>query len=234
MYLTFEASPKAISRRTSYLRVRLEFHRYPHAHPSTFQRTWVRSSTTFYRRFNLHMDRSPGFGSTACNYSPYSDSLSLRLRCSSTLTSLHTSNSPARSTKSTWSLALPLESLLFYLCPGLPDDISIVSALMLLILWSAGNQTIRRGMLMPCRSDLRPHVLPTAGLQPNQRICAATFTRPSASISCSASSTLAARVSGVSSGTKNQSIILTEQQPQPQSLLLSFQYLHQFQNERIL
>ena len=32
---------------------------------------------------------------------------------------------------------------------------------------------------------------------------------------------------------RNQ-IILTEQQPQPQSLLLSFQYLHQFQNERIL
>ena len=32
---------------------------------------------------------------------------------------------------------------------------------------------------------------------------------------------------------RNQ-IISTEQQPQPQSLLLSFQYLHQFQNERIL
>ena len=36
------------------------------------------------------MDRSPGFGSTACNYSPCSDSVSLRLRCSSSLTSLHT------------------------------------------------------------------------------------------------------------------------------------------------
>ena len=27
----------------------------------------VRSSTRFYPRFNLAMDRSPGFGSTACN-----------------------------------------------------------------------------------------------------------------------------------------------------------------------
>ena len=32
----------------------------------------------------------------------------------------------------------------------------------------------------------------------------------------------------------HKEIISTEQQPQPQSLLLSFQYLHQFQNERIL
>ena len=35
------------------------------------------------------MDRSPGFGSTSCNSSPYSDSLSLRLRSSQILTSLH-------------------------------------------------------------------------------------------------------------------------------------------------
>ena len=35
------------------------------------------------------MDRSPGFGSTSCNCSPYSDSLSLRLRSSQILTSLH-------------------------------------------------------------------------------------------------------------------------------------------------
>jgi hypothetical protein len=35
------------------------------------------------------MDRSPGFGSTAYNYTPYSDSLSLRLHFHS-LTLLHT------------------------------------------------------------------------------------------------------------------------------------------------
>ena len=31
-----EASPKAISERTSYLQVRLEFHRYPHLIPTIF------------------------------------------------------------------------------------------------------------------------------------------------------------------------------------------------------
>ena len=36
------------------------------------------------------MDRSLGFGSTARNYSPYSDSVSLRLRHFYALTSLHT------------------------------------------------------------------------------------------------------------------------------------------------
>ena len=36
--LCFEASPKAISERTSYLQVRLEFHRYPHVIPAFFNR----------------------------------------------------------------------------------------------------------------------------------------------------------------------------------------------------
>ena len=84
-----EASPKAISRRTSYLRVRLEFLRYPQLIPAFFNRRLVRSSMKLYLHFNLAMDRSPGFGSTSCNSSPYSDSLSLRLRSSQILTSLH-------------------------------------------------------------------------------------------------------------------------------------------------
>ena len=84
-----EASPKAISRRTSYLWVRLEFLRYPQLIPAFFNRRLVRSSMRFYSHFNLAMDRSPGFGSTSCNSSPYSDSLSLRLRSSQILTSLH-------------------------------------------------------------------------------------------------------------------------------------------------
>ena len=29
---------------------------------------WVRSSIAFYGNFNLHMDRSPGFGSTPTDY----------------------------------------------------------------------------------------------------------------------------------------------------------------------
>ena len=85
----YEASPKAISRRTSYLRVRLEFLRYPQLIPTFFNRCLVRSSMKFYSHFNLAMDRSPGFGSTSCNSSPSSDSLSLRLRTSQYLTSLH-------------------------------------------------------------------------------------------------------------------------------------------------
>ena len=49
----------------------------------------VRASMVFYHHFTLLMDRSPSFGSTSCNYTPYSDSLSLRLRTLKSLTSLH-------------------------------------------------------------------------------------------------------------------------------------------------
>ena len=34
---------------------------------------------SFYAHFSLTMDRSPGFGSYPTDYTPYSDSLSLRL-----------------------------------------------------------------------------------------------------------------------------------------------------------
>ena len=37
-------------------------------HPLAFQRQWVRSSSACYCTFNLVMDRSPGFGSTPCDY----------------------------------------------------------------------------------------------------------------------------------------------------------------------
>ena len=66
--MTLKASPKAISRRTSYLRVRLEFLPYPQVIPAFFNRRLVRSSMELYLHFNLLMDRSPGFGSTSCNY----------------------------------------------------------------------------------------------------------------------------------------------------------------------
>ena len=59
----------------------MEFLRYPQLIPAFFN--------SFYVHFTLAMDRSPGFGSTSCNCSPYSDSLSLRLRSSQILTSLH-------------------------------------------------------------------------------------------------------------------------------------------------
>ncbi len=49
------------------------------AHPHLLQQMWVRSSSACYRTFNLAKDRSLGFGSTARDYAPYSDSVSLRL-----------------------------------------------------------------------------------------------------------------------------------------------------------
>ena len=66
--LLHDASPKASSRRTSYLRARLEFLRYPQVIPALFSGRLVRSSMKFYLHFNLPMDRSPGFGSTSCNF----------------------------------------------------------------------------------------------------------------------------------------------------------------------
>ena len=75
-----EASPKAISERTSYLQVRLEFHRYPHLIPALFNLhgfgpplrftapspwTWVGHLVS-----GLHQHTE----------TPVSDSLSLRLR----------------------------------------------------------------------------------------------------------------------------------------------------------
>ena len=58
------------------------------SHPRLFQQAPVRSSTPFHRGFNLLMDRSCGFGFISRNSSPYSDSVSLRLQSSRTLTSL--------------------------------------------------------------------------------------------------------------------------------------------------
>src|SRR5205807_538660 len=73
-------------------------------HPPSFQPWWVRPSTRSYPRFSLPMGRSLGFGSRARDWSPVSDSLSLRLRLID-LTSPRTANSPAHSSKGTPSPA---------------------------------------------------------------------------------------------------------------------------------
>ena len=105
--ICFEASPKAISRRTSYIQVRLEFHRYPHVIPAFFNRhefgpprdftlastcTWIGHLVSGLQ----HVTRRPiqtrfryGSGAEHLNLATYRNSL-------------------ARSTKSTRSLALPL------------------------------------------------------------------------------------------------------------------------------
>ena len=62
-----KASPKAISRRTSYLRVRLEFLPYPHLIATLFN----------------GLGRSPGFGSALRDFPPFSDLVSLRMSASS-------------------------------------------------------------------------------------------------------------------------------------------------------
>ena len=79
-YPSSEASPKAISERTSYLQVRLEFHRYPHLIPAFFNihgfgppvRFTAPSTWTWVGHLvsGLHLH----------THSPYSDSLSLRLQ----------------------------------------------------------------------------------------------------------------------------------------------------------
>ena len=58
----------------------------PSGHPEAFQRLLVRSSRWCYPSFNLPKGRSLGFASTPSDLSPCSDSLSLRLRISRSLT----------------------------------------------------------------------------------------------------------------------------------------------------
>ena len=77
----------------------------PTAHPLHFQLKWVRSSTPSYRRFNLAMGRSLGFGSRA------RDSIALFGLAFATatphgLTSPRTANSQAHSSKGTPSPVL--------------------------------------------------------------------------------------------------------------------------------
>src|SRR5579863_280668 len=74
-------------------------------HPLPFQREWVRASSTCYRTFTLVMDRSLGFGSTHSDYSPLSDSVSLRLPYSVKLAAA--SNSLTHYTKGTQSSGCP-------------------------------------------------------------------------------------------------------------------------------
>ena len=58
----------------------------PSGHPEAFQRLSVRSSSQCYLTFNLAKGRSLGFASTPTDYTPCSDSLSLRIHISRCLT----------------------------------------------------------------------------------------------------------------------------------------------------
>ncbi len=71
-------------------------------HPPSFQPWWVRSSTRSYPRFNLPMDRSLRFGSRACDYVALFG-LAFATASPHGLTSPHTTNSQAHSSKGTRS-----------------------------------------------------------------------------------------------------------------------------------
>src|SRR5690625_3202370 len=70
------------------------------AHPPSFQPRWVRSSTRFYSRFNLAMDRSLRFGSRTCDSNAHFG-LALTTAAPHGLTSPHATNSQAHSSKGT-------------------------------------------------------------------------------------------------------------------------------------
>ena len=61
---TRKAAPQCISGRTSYLQVRLAFHRYPQLIRAVFNRHRSGPSCGDYPHCNLAMGRSLGFGST--------------------------------------------------------------------------------------------------------------------------------------------------------------------------
>ena len=88
-YSSFKASPKAISGRTSYLQVRLEFLRYPQVIPAFFNRHGFGPPLNFTSASTCSWIGHLVSGLRHTTISPCSDSVSLRLQCSSTLTLLH-------------------------------------------------------------------------------------------------------------------------------------------------
>ena len=79
-YPLHEASPKAISERTSYLQVRLEFLRYPHLIQTLFNVSWFGPPVRFTAPSTWTWVDHMVSGLRLHTTSPYSDSLSLRLR----------------------------------------------------------------------------------------------------------------------------------------------------------
>ena len=84
------ASPKAISGRTSYLRVRLEFLRYPQVIPDLFNGRGCGPPRCLTTASACSWIGHPVSGLMQVTQSPYSDSLSLRLQYSNTLSLLLT------------------------------------------------------------------------------------------------------------------------------------------------
>ena len=181
----FQASPKAISRRTSYLRVRLEFHRYPHVIPTLFNVygfgpprdftlastcTWIGHPVSGLQHatsalFRLAFASAPML--QHLNLAPYRNSL-------------------ARSTKSTRSLSLPLLvstrfQVLFHSPPGVlftfPSRYYSLSVTGSYLALGGGPPCFIPGFTCPvllwCRAHSRP-LLPT-GISPSLSIRSSMF-----------------------------------------------------------
>ena len=88
--ISHNASPKALSGRTSYLRVRLEFLRYPQVIPGFFNRRGCGPPRCLTTASACSWIGHPVSGLMQVTHSPCSDSLSLRLRNSSSLSLLLT------------------------------------------------------------------------------------------------------------------------------------------------
>ena len=100
---SLKASPKAISRRTSYLRVRLEFLRYPQFIRCLFNDNQFGPPLDFTLASSWPWIGHSVSGLLYMTYTPFSDSVSLRLRIYLILNLAIYNNSPDRSTKSTIS-----------------------------------------------------------------------------------------------------------------------------------
>ena len=117
-----KASPKAISRRTSYLRVRLEFHRYPHLILTLFNVYRFGPPRDFTLASTWTWIGHPVSGLQHATIRPIKTRFPFDYSAEHlNLAAYH--NSLARSTKSTWSLALPLLvsirfQVLFHSPPG--------------------------------------------------------------------------------------------------------------------
>ena len=122
--LNIDASPKAISERTSYLQVRLEFLRYPQVIQALFNVPWFGPPVSFTSPSPCSWVGHLVSGLQQHTNSPISDSLSLRLR-SFHLNLAWYRNSPVHSTKGTLSPINGLElvvgtrfQVLFHSPPG--------------------------------------------------------------------------------------------------------------------
>ncbi len=118
-----KASLKAISRRTSYLRVRLEFLRYPHLITTFFNRCVFGPPKPFTVPSTWTWIGHPVSGLLSLTLPPSSDLVSLRLHTLLVFNLASNCNSPDRSTKSTPSVSLWLFvstgfQVLFHSPPG--------------------------------------------------------------------------------------------------------------------